>query len=119
MSNLPKGVNEALWFESASCDGNDYLVESNPHTFPGRMTAYCPHDVNHSYYNVSLSDLASCSDECRNWAHGFVVGSEPGSPLNDEGFELEEDSPALVSWQNARQTYAATGSWPDDAARRP
>jgi hypothetical protein len=118
VSRLPEGVRSSMWFDSSRCEGRDFLVEANPHTYPGRMTAFCPHDPSHPYYNVSISDLSSCSDESRAWSKGFLIGSEPNSPLDGDGFELDEDSSEFAAWQRARNDYADTGTWPEDAPHR-
>ena len=46
-------IDEALWIRVSGCASQDYLV-GNSHTFPGRMSAYCPTDGIH--YSVSFGD---------------------------------------------------------------
>src|SRR3974390_397270 len=93
--SIPNDVNVELWFIARSCGERDYLAVGNPHTFPGRMTAFCPHKGH--YYNVSVADVADGPQATRWWARGFVVGSEPGSPLTGEG-EDDPDSPEYEAW---------------------
>lgn len=109
-------LDTTLWFRG-SCGEIDFLLAGNPHTHPGRMAAYCPHQPEHAGYNVSISDLADCSDEARWWAHGFVVGSEPAPPIDDAGDEVEEDDPAYTAWAEHRASYRETGVWRPDIPR--
>jgi hypothetical protein len=113
---LPDDVDPALWFRGA-CGQVDYLVRDNAHTHPGRLTAYCPHRPDHPDYDISINQLGECAEQVRWWAEGFVIGSEPGPPLNDSGFEVEEDDSAYQSWSNHRAEYRRTGVWPNEVPR--
>jgi hypothetical protein len=97
-------VDERLWFE-ASCGGRDFIV-GNGHTFVGRMAAWCPHEQ--VGYNVSLSELGEMSQQCRYFVAGYLAGSEPGYPTDEEGDSDEAD---LVAWQSAIGRFRRTGSW--------
>jgi hypothetical protein len=109
--SLPTWVNRQLWFVSELCDGRDYLEETNPHTSPGHMGAYCPH--RNESYSVTLTDLSDCSNETRIWARGFVIGNEPDPP-DDEGV-APEDHPNYSAWMSAAEAYRTTGIWPPSA----
>ena len=113
---LPDDVDRALWFHGA-CGQVDYLVRDNSHTHPGRMSAYCPHRPDHPDYNISINDIGACAESVRWWAEGFVVGSEPGPPLDDSGYELEEHDPAYRAWSNHRAEYRRTGVWANEVPR--
>jgi hypothetical protein len=114
---LPEDIDAALWFRG-SCGDTDYLVRTNPHTHPGRMAAYCPHaGTDHRGYNVSISELGDCSAEVRWWAQGFVAGSEPGPPENDEGDTVAENHLTFMAWQSFRREYLRTGVWPLNVPR--
>jgi hypothetical protein len=102
--DAPFAVDERLWFE-ASCGGRDFLV-GNPHTFPGRMAAWCPHDG--VGYNVSLGEIRTMSDESRYFVAGFLTGNEPEPPTGDEGESNEAD---FVAWQSATRRFRRTGRW--------
>jgi hypothetical protein len=95
---------ERLWFE-ASCGGRDFLV-GNPHTFTGRMAAWCPHQ--RRGYNVSLSELGEMSDGSRYFIRGFLSGSEPGPPYGAHGDLGPADEKA---WQAALHRFHQTGLW--------
>jgi len=118
MDDLPDDIDPTLWIRCSRSGGEDYLVEGNPHTFPGRMSAFCPH-LAHLYYNVSIVEVEESSPEARLWMRGFVAGSEPDSPLDSEGYELDEADPKFEAWEAARPGYLETGYWPPEAPRRP
>jgi hypothetical protein len=88
------------------------------------MSAFCPHvDSGHAYYNVSLRDLHECSVGAAIWSRGYVLGSEPHPPLDDNDFEVDDDSVEYAAWSqrvwctarpaNGRQTHLAAEPWPD------
>jgi hypothetical protein len=115
---LPAHIDPRLWFVG-SCTQHDYLVETNPHTFPGRMSAFCPHcPSERAYYNVSLTDLGECSMEAQIWSRGFIAGSEPNAPLDDNGNEIEADAREYEAWEQARTAYHMSGEWPANAPHR-
>ena len=119
MDELPDDIDPALWIRCRRTDGRDYLVERNPHTFPGRMGAFCPHSEEHPDYNVSIGEAQECSPEARLWMRGFVAGNEPDAPLDSCGYELDESDPKVQAWDEARQGYLESGYWPQEAPRRP
>jgi hypothetical protein len=91
---------ERLWFE-ASCGNRDFLGMDNPHTFLGRMSAWCP-DRN-VWYRVSLAGMGEMSDEARYFVKGYLAGSEPG-------FDAV-DGPDFVAWETAVRRFRGTGEW--------
>lgn len=99
-TELPADVDPALWFESAPC-GRHYLVEGNPHTFPGRMYAYCVQEG--IYTRVSKRDIEMCSRETEYFVRGYLSGAEPDPPLTD-------DSPT-IRWQKSIELFRETGFW--------
>jgi hypothetical protein len=98
-------LDERLWFE-APCGGRDLLLQGAGHTFPGRMSAWCPHQS--VAYNVSLAEMGNVSDEARYFALGFLSGNEPGPPADDEG---RTDPGDLEAWHSATARFRRTGSW--------
>ena len=74
MEELPEGIDEELWFKCPHSGGRDFLVEANPHTFPGRMVAFCPHDPMFPYYNVSIGEIEDCSHRRETVDAGFCGG---------------------------------------------
>jgi hypothetical protein len=95
-----------LWFE-ASCGGRD-LLAGNGGTFPGRMSAWCPHEQ--VRYNVSLSGMGQMSPEARYYVAGFLAGNEPGPPLPpDDDVDIEPAD--LAAWVAATGRFRRTGLW--------
>jgi hypothetical protein len=110
---LPSDVDPLLWFENSRC-GRHYLVAGNPHTFPGRMYAYCVHEG--IYTRVSLGEMASCSEQARYFVRGYLSGSEPPPPQEDDGRPLADDDPRWRAWCAATERFRETGEWTDPAA---
>ena len=98
-------VDEDLWFE-APCGGRDYLVDGCGHTFPGRMSAWCP--ARELHYNVSLGEMGNMSPAARYFVRGFLSGNEPAPPQDDEGCMAPDDEAA---WRAATRRFRRTGYW--------
>lgn len=94
-----------LWFE-APCGKRDFLLQGQGHTFPGRMSAWCPHEQ--LSYNVSLSEMGAMSDEARYFVIGFLSGAEPGPPYDDDG---NIDPADLRAWLSATARFRQSGQW--------
>lgn len=107
---LPADVDPRLWFVSphARCrGGRDYLFDKHWLTHPGRMAAYCPHDVEWPDYRISLGELPDDLPEAtRYWVRGFLAGNLPPAPI-----EKEPSSPELEAWTAAAEHFARTGEW--------
>jgi hypothetical protein len=97
-------VDQRLWFE-ATCGRRDFLV-GNGHTFLGRMAAWCPH--NGVGYNVSLGEMGATSEETRYFIAGFLVGNQPGCPIDADGHTDQDD---LAAWRAAIARFQRTGLW--------
>ncbi|GHJ42781.1 hypothetical protein Cs7R123_01230 [Catellatospora sp. TT07R-123] len=97
-------ADERLWFQ-APCGGRDFLVGSG-NTFPGRMAAWCPDKA--VFYNVSLDEMASMSEQARYFVAGFLAGNQPGHPVDGDGDAAESD---LVAWQAATARFRRSGYW--------
>ena len=94
---------ESLWFEHNECEGKHYLI-GNPHTFTGRMNAYCP--IKKQTFCISKSEIGKKSIETEYWIKGFLSGNEP-SPPEDEDFE----SKYYKKWINKIKKLETTGEW--------
>ena len=105
-----------LWVTSDYCPDRDWLIEGNAHTHPGRLAIWCPHRG--GGYNLSRDEIRETSVAGRYWIRGFVVGNEPNSPLDDDGFPIDETSADYQAWESARLEYLRQGVWPVDAPRR-
>lgn len=97
-------VDERLWFD-APCGRRDFLV-GNGNTFVGRMAAWCPHDG--VGYHVSLAEMGTMSEQTRYFVAGFLAGSAPGYPTDDDG---DTDDADLAAWRAATARFRRTGSW--------
>lgn len=94
-------IDVRLWFTNDECEGRDYLT-GNPHTFPGRLGAYCPHSD--QGFNVSKNQIRTLSPEAELWLAGFLAGNEPHPA--EEGDEAQ--------WDRAVVEFRRTGQWPLD-----
>ncbi|MFF5084026.1 hypothetical protein ACFY36_43825 [Actinoplanes sp. NPDC000266] len=102
---LPPDVDPDLWFDTEGC-GRHYLLDGNPHTFPGRMNAYCAERGIRT--RVSKAEIVDCSEQTRYFVRGFLSGNEPAPPEPGDGTE-----PANSGWSNAAARFRATGKWLD------
>src|SRR4051812_45423141 len=96
-----------LWFSTGSCCSGPHYLLGNPHTFPGRMTAWCPNRQVTFY--VSKSEIEDCSTEASYWIAGFLAGSEPDAPRDQQGDYLPDDDPEYQRWQAAIPQFLETG----------
>ena len=83
-------LDEDLWFVG-SCGGRDFLV-GNPHTFTGRMRAWCP--TKQVGYNVSLKEIDDLGTATRYYIKGYLAGNEPDPPIGEDGAEDPDDMAA-------------------------
>ncbi|WFE36208.1 hypothetical protein [Micromonospora sp. WMMD975] len=74
---LPPDVDPHLWFDTERC-GRHYLLDGNPHTFAGRMLAYCAERGIRTA--VSRGEIGACSEQTRYFVRGFLSGNEPAPP---------------------------------------
>ena len=86
-------LDSRLWFD-APCGSRDFLLAGQGHTFPGRMTAWCPDKA--VSYNVSLGEMGAMSDEARYFVLGFLSGNEPDPPKDEDG---NIDSADFEAWR--------------------
>ncbi len=98
---------EDLWFFHKGCTGKHFLL-GNPHTFSGRMSAWCP--VNQRSFAVSKSEIEEQSEPSKYWIQGFLHGNQPEPPVNEEG-DVEVESMAFQKWAAASVLFTETGYW--------
>lgn len=100
-------VDATLWFVPSDCEGKHYLV-GNPHTFRGRMSAWCP--TKQTYYFVSASQIREASPEARAWVAGFLAGNEPRPP-QDYDDQSDFGSAEYSRWMEQVEAFRRTGTW--------
>jgi hypothetical protein len=99
-----------LWFTLARCEGHHYLL-GNPHTFPGRMLAWCPQKQRRFFF--SSDEVQEASPVARAWIAGFLTGNEPSPPVDDSG-EVDFSSDAYADWSDKVARFHLRGHWRDD-----
>ena len=110
-ANRMEKVDEQLWIRTSGCGDRDYLV-GNGHTFPGRISCYCPtRDVG---FSISLSEIEEMSAESARWVAGFLAGNEPRpEDMFGPGIHDADDSdPRWARWRQAVSEFRTTGTWP-------
>ena len=107
MSNIE--FENELWFElEEHCEGKHYIA-GNPHTFNGRISAYCPQkDV---YFNVSFEEIVDMSQEAKYWIKGFLSGNEPPPPIDEEGDLHSPTHEEYIHWEKSIELFHKTGHW--------
>ncbi len=114
----PADLDRRLWFEPGCCSDGAHFLHYNPHTFPGRMGAYC--EAHDRTVAVSWSEIERCSSEAELWIRGFLCGNEPQPPLDPEGYEINDlDDPRWHSWREAIAQFQSSGEWPREAPTGP
>ena len=98
-----------LWFYHNGCEGKHYLI-GNPHTFYGRMWAWCP--KKQKSFFVSLVEIGEKSEQAKYWIDGFLCGNQPAPPT-DVNDDVDFESPAYKKWIEAIKLFSKTGYWTD------
>jgi hypothetical protein len=98
---------ENLWFSHKGCDGKHYLI-GNPHTFYGRILAWCP--KKETSFCVSISEIVNMSDYSKYWIDGFLRGNEPEPPTNSVG-DVDFESKEYNKWGEEIELFNRTGYW--------
>ena len=107
--DTPPDYDPKLWFTMAPhCEGKHYLLYT-PHTFVGRIGAWCP--TKGEVFNVSKAEMDSSSEEAKIWLKGYLAGCEPEAPRTELGTPLECEAPRHQFWLKSVELFAATGSW--------
>jgi hypothetical protein len=60
---------------------------------------------------VSKDEVTTCSDEAGYFIRGYLSGSEPPPPTDEEGM-LVEGQAEVDSWLCAVKEWRRTGAWP-------
>ena len=105
---------ENLWFEHLGCEGLHYLI-GNPHTFYGRISAWCP--LRQTTLSVSISEIGEMSESSKYWIQGFLNGNQPKLPGIDTEVDIDFEGPAFKTWVEASRLFLETGYWWSGEAR--
>ena len=101
-------LNEQLSFLHLGCTGQHFIL-GNPHTFPGRMLAWCEHKERSFFF--SKREVEQCSTESAAWIDGFLAGNEPEPPSNPGG-DVEFESAEYKTWLERVEAFRESGAWP-------
>ena len=96
-----------LWFYHKGCEGKHFLF-GNPHTFPGRMWAWC--EVKKRSFFVSKSEMGECSEQTTYWVKGFLAGNQPDAPTDENG-DVDYKSAEYKNWLRKLEEFEETGFW--------
>lgn len=106
--NIVPQFDENLWFMMENhCEGKHYLL-GNPHTFKGRISAWCPQKKASFFF--SKSEIGECSNEAHYWIKGFLAGNEP-EPKTDENGDIDFESEEYKNWLKKVEDFRKTGIW--------
>mgnify|MGYP001043981856 CR=1 FL=1 len=100
---------ENLWFNHKGCEGKHYLI-GNPHTFHGRIYAWCPKKG--IGFCVSISEIERMSDYSKYWIQGYLNGNQPEPPTDSSG-DVNFESSEYKKWMKSIQLFTLTGYWTD------
>lgn len=101
---------ETLWIELEHCEGKHFLL-GNPHTFPGRIEAFCP--LKNVTFCISFNEIKRMSTESSYWLKGYLNGNEPSPPDEMDGesaFEYFQSS-RYKEWELKIQKFKETGEF--------
>src|SRR5690606_1325095 len=101
---------ENLWFNHKGCEGKHYLI-GNPHTFRGRIYAWCPRKER-SFF-VSISEIEQMSEYSKYWINGFLNGNQPEPPTDSNGV-VDFESAEYKKWTESIELFTRTGYWTDE-----
>ena len=101
---------ENLWFNHKGCEGKHYLI-GNPHTFRGRIYAWCP--KKERSFSVSLSEIENMSEYSKYWINGFLNGNQPEPPTDANG-DVDFESVEYKKWTESIELFTRTGYWTDE-----
>lgn len=85
-ADLPPDVDTRIWFEISGCEGRHFFVDGNPHIRES-LYAYCP--VKRIKTRASKYEITASSDEAAYFVRGFLSGTEPPPPVDEEGMLVE------------------------------
>jgi hypothetical protein len=107
MSDIPK-YDERLWFTIGEHCAGQHFILGNPHTFPGRMMAWCPRKGTSFFF--SKREVETASAEAMAWIDGFLAGNEPAPPVAEDG-DVDFASDAYKQWTQEVERFHETGMW--------
>jgi len=108
LEDLPAEIDRRLRIRARHCDAPHYLV-GNPHTFRGRISAWCVSACRE--ITISKSDVIDPSAEAQIWIDGFLRGNEGPPPILDDCTPGEVVERVEADWYERRQRFRETGVW--------
>ena len=99
---------ENLWIELEDCEEKHFLI-GNPHTFRGRIDAYCP--IKNTSFCISYKEIKKMSIESTYWLKGYLSGNEPAPPeqYDDESLDEYFQSMRYKEWELKIQKFGIRG----------
>ena len=109
MTEKPE-YDENLWFELENCEGRHFLI-GNPHTYKGRIDAYCP--IKNTTFCISYKEIKKMSIESKYWLQGYLSGNEPDPPEEYDGESAVDffQSMRYKEWELKIQKFKETGEF--------
>lgn len=101
---------QKLWIELEHCEGKHFLL-GNPHTFIGRIDAFCP--LKNVTFCISFTEIKRMSTESNYWLKGYLSGNEPAPPEEidgEDGLEYFRSS-RYREWELKIQKFRETGEF--------
>lgn len=99
-----------LWFEHLGCEGKHYLI-GNPHTYVGRMWAWCPKEKRSIF--ITKADMGKMSNQTKYWVEGFLFGNQPKPPTDIDGM-VDFQSEEYKNWEKDVELFRKTGYWTEE-----
>jgi hypothetical protein len=104
-----QNFDKELWFTFKEHCKDKHFIVGNPHTFHGRISAFCPEkDV---FFNVSLGEIDDMPLTTKYWIKGFLSGNEPTCPVDEEGDDYPPTHEEFIHWAKSIELFHVTGSW--------
>jgi hypothetical protein len=88
------------------CDGKHYII-GNPHTFTGRIAAYCP--KKNVFFNMSFEEIDTMPITTEYWIKGYLSGNEPSPPVDEENDVLPASHEDYIHWEESIELFHKTG----------
>jgi len=97
---------------------DQYLVVGNPHTAPGEI-ALGPAGGGGGGASrvVAAGEALPSAPGAAAWLAGYLAGAEVEPPLDQDGYDLDDEYPRTVTWRTRLTEFRRTGIWPGEVGR--